>query len=290
MAGVTIEELGGGIHRVTHPLPFALDHVHAYALADADGWTIVDAGPHMGATERWRDALSRLGSPRIRRIVATHFHPDHLGGVRALAQLTGADVLQGRIDREVTERMYGHPRLRGVPKPHVDELLDDGDVVEAGGRELRVLHLPGHADGHIVLHDERDGLLLGGDVILERISPNVTAWPGGEPDPLALYLGTLDRLTELGLRRVHAGHYTDVDDVAGRAREIRELHRERLDKMEGILRRGPASADDVLVAVWGDTLDEFEQQFAYGETVAHLVRLERLGRATEVEPGLWAAA
>jgi glyoxylase-like metal-dependent hydrolase (beta-lactamase superfamily II) len=244
----------------------------------------------MQAAERWREALAQLGSPRIRRIVATHFHPDHLGGVGALAELTGAEVLQGRIDKDVTERMYGHARLRNVPKPDVDRLLDAGERIEAGGRELTVLHLPGHADGHIVLHDERDGLLFGGDVILNRISPNVTAWPGGEPDPLALYLGTLDRLAALDLRLVHPGHHDEITDVEGRTAEIRDLHRERLDEMEGILRRGAASPDDVLVAVWGDALGEFEQQFAYGETMSHLVRLERLGRAREVEPGLWAAA
>lgn len=290
MTGVTISDLGGGVHRVTHPLPFALDHVHAYALEDADGWTVVDAGSHIGAAERWHDALAQLGGPRVRRIVATHFHPDHLGGVKALAELTGAEVLQGRIDRDVTERTYMHPRLATVPMPDVDRLLDEGDRLEAGGRDFEVLHLPGHADGHIVLYDEHTGLLLGGDVILNRITPNVSAWPGGERDPLALFLETLDRLQELEPALVFPGHHEPIEDTPGRAQEIREHHRERLDEMEAILRGGPASPEDVLAAVWGDTLTSHEQQFALGETLSHLVRLERLGRAEETAPGVWEAA
>ena len=52
MAGVSIADLGRGVHRVTHPLPFALDHVHCYAVAGADGWTLVASGLGPGAEER----------------------------------------------------------------------------------------------------------------------------------------------------------------------------------------------------------------------------------------------
>src|SRR5438045_481802 len=52
-------------------------------------------------------------------------------------------------------------------------LVEEGDTVGAGERQWRVLQLPGHADGHIALHDERGGRLLGGDVLLDEITPNV---------------------------------------------------------------------------------------------------------------------
>ena len=99
-----IADLGGGVHRVTQPLPWALDHVHCYAVEDPDGWTIFDSGLGTpGTTARWREAYAELGSPRVRRVVATHYHPDHNGATAALMEVTGADVfVQGRRDHELT--------------------------------------------------------------------------------------------------------------------------------------------------------------------------------------------
>ena len=93
-----IADLGGGVHRVTQPLPWSLDHVHCYAVEDPDGWTIFDAGLGTpGTTARWREAYATLGSPHVRRVVATHYHPDHNGATAALMDVTGADeFVQGR--------------------------------------------------------------------------------------------------------------------------------------------------------------------------------------------------
>jgi glyoxylase-like metal-dependent hydrolase (beta-lactamase superfamily II) len=291
MEPVKISDLGDGVRRITHPLPFALNHVHSYALEGDDGWTIVDTGHVWDAEERWRDALARLGNPRVARIVITHFHPDHIGGSSALRALTGAAVIQGRIDREGTDRLYtaGVMPAEIVP-PVPDRLLEEGDRVDLGGREFTILHLPGHADGHIVLYEERTGRFFGGDVILNKITPNVSWWPGMMPDPLALYYTTLDRIEELRPTLVYPGHHGVIEDGAARAAEIREHHHERLDIAEQALRDGATTPDDVLLAIWGRNLTKHEHRFAYGEAVAHLVRLERLGRAHEVEPGYWQAA
>ena len=86
-----IADLGGGVHRVTLPLPWALDHVHCYAVEDDDGWTIFDTGLGTpGTAARWRHAYADLGTPRIRRVIATHYHPDHNGNSAALMEITGA--------------------------------------------------------------------------------------------------------------------------------------------------------------------------------------------------------
>ena len=104
----TVSDLGGGVLRVTQPLPWALDHVHCYALSSADGWTIVDCGLGTpGTLERWRAALGELGGA-VRRIVVTHYHPDHLGSAAALAELTGAaEIVQGALDAELAEAAWG---------------------------------------------------------------------------------------------------------------------------------------------------------------------------------------
>src|SRR4051812_29349639 len=109
MPRATVTDLGGGVVRVTHPLPWALDHVHCYAIAADEGWTIVDCGLGTpGTTHRWRDARASLGSPPVRRIVVTHYHPDHVGAGAALAALTGAgEVVQGRLDAKLSELAWG---------------------------------------------------------------------------------------------------------------------------------------------------------------------------------------
>ena len=141
----------------------------------------------------------------------THFHSDHIGASAALVALTGAEeIVQGREDRASTERSFGRARRRARSRPSTcaaagmpeeldrrpgsarrssrarelaepTRLVEEGDQVEIAGVPFRVLVLRGHADGHIVLHDERDGRLLGGDVLLQRITPNVGVVGGLAP-------------------------------------------------------------------------------------------------------------
>ncbi len=317
MRSVEVADLGRGVYRVTHPLPFALDHVHCYAVAGPDGWTVIDSGLGMGAEHRWRDALERLGRPHVRQVVLTHYHPDHVGGSSALARLTGAEeILQNARDRELAERSYTdegnfpelgrYLRAQGMPPELAsagakDErglafptavptrLIGEGDTVSLGGDDFVALHLPGHADGHMALYDERSGRLFGGDVILERITPNVATWHDTEPDPLARYLSTLERLGRLSPAVVYPGHHRPLADAGGRAVEIREHHRVRLDGHTAALGGGAATPYEVSLAVWGDGLDRHERRFALVEAISHLVRLQRLGRAEEVAPGRWRA-
>src|SRR6476646_6269098 len=97
----TLTELEPGLVQITMPLPWALDHVHCYALAGTDGWTLVDAGLGSEATLRWwTQALAQLGPSPVARLVLTHYHPDHVGASAGLAELSGApEVVQGRLDR-----------------------------------------------------------------------------------------------------------------------------------------------------------------------------------------------
>ena len=88
-----MEELPGGIRRVTLPLPTRPGHVHAYLLPGDDGWTIVDSGLGLpDAAARWSAELAQVDGP-VARIVITRFHPDHVGAAADVAGLTGEPVL-----------------------------------------------------------------------------------------------------------------------------------------------------------------------------------------------------
>jgi glyoxylase-like metal-dependent hydrolase (beta-lactamase superfamily II) len=313
-----VTRLEGGVHRVTLELPWALDHVHCYAIEDPEGWTIVDCG--LGSPETtaaWKSALDELGSPHVRRVVITHFHADHIGASAALVALTGAqEVVQGRDDLASADRSFGPQRdefesagylLRcGLPRELIDawlastfandielapptRLVDEGDEVEIAGTSYRVLVLRGHADGHIVLHDVEGGRLFGGDVLLQRITPNVGAWEDSRPNPLGDYLETLTRLEQLAPRLIYPGHRNLIENAAERAAETRGHHDARLDATVAALGTGAATPYEVSNVLWSRQLGLHERRFAVAEALAHLVQLGVLGRAVEHEPGRWSA-
>jgi glyoxylase-like metal-dependent hydrolase (beta-lactamase superfamily II) len=315
-----VVDLGNGVHRITHRLPWALNHVHCYAIADPDGWTLVDSGLNKPETlAGWREAIDSLGGGPVARLVITHYHPDHLGGSGPLVDLFEIpEVVQGREDASQAHWTFGSEsdlvdfeqflRAHGMPEELVtrslaDEegydivlaqptrLVDEGDTVEAGGEAWRVLHLPGHADGHIVLLGERTGRMLAGDVLLDRITPNVGLWSDSRTDdPLGVYLESLGRIEELAPAIAYTGHEATVADPAARAREIRAHHDDRLDLHTRMLGAEPRTPWEVALRVWGDGLTYHEQRFALAEALAHLARLGRLGRAEEVDAGRWALA
>ena len=311
-----LTELEPGVVQVTMPLPWALDHVHCYMLASADGWTIVDAGLGTDQTLAWWEEVhDAFGRPPVKQVVITHYHPDHLGASAGLARLTEArEVVQGRLDRRLSVaaweegddadfehylRMHGMPgdlaaastRAEGVTAVHPAAptvLVEEGDTVGAGEREWKVLQLPGHADGHIALHDERGGRLLGGDVLLDEITPNVGRWPDTAADPLGRYLQTLERVAGLAPTVVYPGHGPVIRTAARRAGEIAGHHEERLDTAAGALAEGAESAYDAAQIIWRDEpLGFHEQRFALVEAISHLERLAATGRAVEHRPARW---
>jgi glyoxylase-like metal-dependent hydrolase (beta-lactamase superfamily II) len=300
-------EVDSGIRRVTFALPLGIDHVHCYLLpGSGGGWTVVDTGLGLpDAGERWTRTLDELGAP-VERIVITHFHPDHVGAAADVAALTGAPVLQGADDYDQCLRTWGELRdeermpaylhEHGVPAREVEsfreeaaafvrlvrfargpELLTAGDRVDG----WEVLHLPGHADGHLAFL--RDGILVAGDTLLGSITPNVGLYPDSRPDPLGDYLSSLERIAELAPRVALPGHGELIDDPAGRARELISHHEERLDQTVAALDGRPRSAYEVSLSLFPEPLSATLRRFALAETRAHLEYLVRRDSAQRID-------
>jgi glyoxylase-like metal-dependent hydrolase (beta-lactamase superfamily II) len=279
-----------GMRRITLPLPTGPRHVHCYIA----GGTLFDTGLGLDAP-----AWGELG---IERIAITHFHPDHVGGAEAASAETGAAVFQGALDYAQSERVWGSTDwperiaawfiTHGVPKPIAHELLEQGHAFAPfirfardpqllyEGSEVdgwRVVDLPGHADGHIGFL--RDGVLVGGDHLLARITPAVGLYPESRPDPLGDYLASLQRTIDLAPRIVYPGHGEPIANAAERAREIVQHHHTRLDQVAAALSSDPRSGFAVSLEVFGAELAPQQRRFAVAETLSHLERLVRDGRA-----------
>jgi glyoxylase-like metal-dependent hydrolase (beta-lactamase superfamily II) len=288
--------LEDGIQRLTLPLPTGPRHVHCYLVEG----TLFDTGLGLGDAP-W-------SSVAVERIAITHFHPDHVGGAAAAAAATGAPVLQGGLDYAQCERVWGSKdwpermaawfTRHGVPAPVVDDLIEQGHAFAPfiryaldpellyEGSELDgwgVVELPGHADGHLGFL--RDGVLIAGDHLLQKISPAVGLYPESRPDPLGDYLASLERTVELAPRVVYPGHGEPIHDAAGRARELIAHHRERLDVTVAALSGEPRTAYDVSLAVFGSELGPTQRRFAVAETLSHLERVVREGRGARAGDG-----
>jgi glyoxylase-like metal-dependent hydrolase (beta-lactamase superfamily II) len=307
-------EVADGIYLVPIPIPIPLKYVNCYLCRGPSGWTLVDTGFHDAlGLDAWPRAMADLSiRPQdIDRILVTHYHPDHIGGAGWLQELTGAPVYLHEPELRQVEQFWGGGmadlaealaglfRAEGMPEEMALGIRDHhhhqwnnvlplpaitpiptGDTLRIGGAGYEVLWLPGHSDGLAVFWDPQSGILLTNDMLLNKITPNVSLWPDCRPNPLQDFLESLAKVEALGAKLGLPGHRTVITDVAGRAREIRRHHAERLDLMEracGSVRG--ATAWEVCREVFKPgELTIHQVRFAMAETLAHLVYMEKQGR------------
>ncbi len=305
MAAPILTPVADDIYQVRLPLPFALNHVNCYLLREAHGWTLVDTGLNWGeARDAWQTTFAELGIgfDDIQRVVLTHMHPDHYGLAGWFQAQSGAPVFLSPREAELArhvwvengwrpDRIESYWRMGGItdeiaevvstqtaqlrdatlPHPtHVD-LLRAGDEVKMGGRIWRSIHAPGHADGQLIFYDAADRLLLSGDQVLLKITPNIGLWPTTEPDPLARYLASLQELAALDVRLALPGHGRLIGDWRGRIAELQAHHALRLEQTIAAVGPHGATALEVSRHLFDyDRFSRHEVRFAIAEALAHL--------------------
>lgn len=312
-------EVAPGVVWVRMPLPYALDHVNLWLLDEGDGWTLVDTGhddaPTRAAWEALAPALLR-GRP-IRRVIATHHHPDHLGLSGWMARRWGAELWCTRAEwlyaralslrplRETRAATRAYYRRAGVPAGELAALVEcvrsypdtvaapprfrrltDGEELVAGGVRWRVVVGGGHAPEHACLHAPERGLFISGDQVLPHITPNVSIWPS-EPDedPLTEFLRTLRRLRRLPAEAlVLPSHGRPFHGLPARCDELAAHHRARLEAVRAACAE-PRTAFEVVRVLFERALDPHQTTFAVGEALAHLNHLVAQGRLRRQRQG-----
>jgi glyoxylase-like metal-dependent hydrolase (beta-lactamase superfamily II)/8-oxo-dGTP pyrophosphatase MutT (NUDIX family) len=204
------------------------------------------------AHEAFLDSIIEIAD-EVAAIAITHRHPDHIGGVAALIQRTGAPVYA-----------FGNDPIDGIGV----HALAEGDEISTGGASLRALHTPGHASDHVSFELIGTKSLFAGDNILGEGTAVIAPPDGNMRD----YLFSLYRLRGLDLERIYTGHFKALD---GGTAVIDEYLAHRAERRRSVVEAldAPRSVDEIVVRVYMDT-PEHLHALARLQVIAMLELLE----------------
>jgi glyoxylase-like metal-dependent hydrolase (beta-lactamase superfamily II) len=308
-------ELSPGLFGVCLALPFALNHVNVWLIADDDGWTLIDAGLADERTRtRWQELAGFMGDRPVARMLATHFHPDHMGLAGWWCERSGAEFLASRVEwlqgrglalddspgfvaegrafdhragldpEQIEERaergnLYRH---RVTIPPARYRRVREGDRLTLGGSSWQVLIGRGHAPEMLCLYSAERNVLIAADQVLPRISPIVGIWSGEpEANPLAEFLESLAVLRQLPDDcLVLPSHGRPFRGLHFRIDQLARHHRDRLKDTLAACRQ-PATAVEIMPHLFNRELDRHQISFAIAETLAHLNYLVDQGEVAQ---------
>ncbi len=287
----------------------------AYILAGAGPLTLVDTGSGMGRSnadlmEGFRQVRQRFGQAYqledIERIIITHGHIDHFGGLGFVKEHTDAPVGIHELDLRVLtnyeerlvvatkalgiyfDRAGVKPALRkalfemyGFAKKHltsitVDFRLEDEQVMDG----MEFIHTPGHCPGQVCIR--LGDVLLSADHVLSRTTPHQS------PESITHYMGLdhyADSLRKLlryeGIRLALGGHEEPIHDLYGRIHAIRASHNRKLDRIRKIMRDNgaPMTISQICQAMYPD-VEDYHILLALEEAGAHIEYLYQHGYLT----------
>jgi glyoxylase-like metal-dependent hydrolase (beta-lactamase superfamily II) len=318
------ERVVPGIWRLRLPLPWpGVPHCNAWALAAGDGIVLVDCGMHIrGSLQHLERALEQVGLrlELVRLLVCTHAHIDHCGQAAAIQERAGCELWIHPDHRHLTApsddpeaalvRRIEVARQSGVPEAPLRAWAEERRSEESGmsgplapdrdlvpGVEVRtdhgaweVIHTPGHAPSHVVLHQPQQRLLITGDHVLGRVSLYLDR--GWTPDPVGEFLRSLDVVDALDARLMLAGHARPFTDLHGHVDAYRALVRSGLDGVRAALEAGGgATAYELLPEVQRGEDAPATTAWALTMTLAYLEHLEAQGLARRdgEDPVRWSA-
>ncbi|NLJ51065.1 MAG: MBL fold metallo-hydrolase [Alcaligenaceae bacterium] len=308
-------EVAPGLKWIRLPLPFALDHVNCWLIADEfegqKGWAIVDCGINKPVVrEVWEQVFeNELDGLPILRVIVTHMHPDHVGlagwhcqrwdvplwmsmtdyfvarswtmdtagagtgGQGAVEHFARHGLLDEESQQQILERANYYPSLVH-PLPASFNRLIDNRVLSIGGHDWYLISGYGHAPEHISLHCPQLKILISGDMLLPRISTNVSVFDY-EPDanPLPLYLNSVIKFLEISDDTlVLPSHGRPFKGIKERVSQQLAHHEDRLQEVLDLCAE-PTCTAEVVPKMFKRQLDLHQLTFAMGEALAHLQAL-----------------
>ena len=322
-----IDEVRPGVWSIPVPIPNnPLRYVLVYAFHTDRGAYIVDAGWNTDDSfETLRAGLKHIGTSidDVQGVMVTHIHPDHYGLAGRVREASGAWVALHPADAALIHDRYEEPddlldrvgamlRRAGAPadelvslreasmavRPFVDAvqpdiLMEDLEKPEVPGWDLTALWTPGHSPGHLCFYEGSYRLMLSGDHVLPRITPNISVHPQASSNPLGDFMRSLERVGQYVTDEVLPAHEHRFVGLSSRVRELIAHHEARFLEVVESIREGYDSTWDIASRMhWSrpwERINGFMKRAAVGEAMAHLRALEARGvvRAIEGEPLKW---
>lgn len=315
------QSIAEGAWVVTVPLTgHSIGSVNCFVFSSPDGLLLVDPG---WGTDAVQDQLTATlmtlpaTDSTVVKVIASHVHGDHAGGL-GYWHRRGADIAMGANEADQLPRRYLSDEFRqatarwskqaGLPHPlatsaqhqvsgwqeqvsvaPISSPLADEEELPFGDFLFRVLETPGHTIGHICLLEQRNGLLLSGDTLFERITYGPTFRPIVFEDPLGAFRNSLSRLTGLAdvVQHVHPGHLKAFTGLASRTQGVLAHHENRQAHVAEVVLTGPLTAFEIARLLprtrpW-EELRPAHMLSAVGDVLAHLVNLEKSGQIEMAE-------
>ncbi len=305
-------EVFKGIHWFKLPIAVddsTLEHINVYLIRGNDGYLLVDSGWNTDISFSILHnhlVKNKVSFEDISQILVTHTHPDHYGMAGRIKELSGATLAMHHLEEKFIDPRYVHlegllqetGRLlesNGLPRDEMVKLRDatigmtpyikptlpdirlrDSDTITTGEFTFRVVWTPGHSSGHICLYEPDKKILLSGDHILPRITPNVSVHPQSIENPLGRYIEALKEIRRLDIELTLPGHDEPFNDPTQRIDAIIEHHIQR--NLEILISMQQQSRNTYQIAqelTWGtqsryEDLPDFHKRMAVFETLAHL--------------------
>lgn len=299
-------EIADGVWWIRQPMPGRLDHINVWALRDGDGITIVDTGINTQQLQDcWEMILEKhLGNRPVNRVICTHLHGDHTGLAGWLARRFDAEVWMSREEflmcrvmaadgpADVPEDAIRFYRRVGFSKKWVENYrsrfgsfgskisqlpagyrrLTDEERLEIDGREWRVVVGRGHSPEHVCLTCPELKILISGDQVLPRITPNVSVNPS-EPhaNPLKEWLISCAHLRDVlpADLLVLPAHQDPFHRLHDRLSALIDFHETGIEKLHEMCAE-PRRAVDVFPAIFSSEINDYTFFLATGESLAHI--------------------
>ncbi|WP_194722818.1 MBL fold metallo-hydrolase [Noviherbaspirillum malthae] len=273
------------------------------------GWTIIDCGISSDATrEAWESVFANaLGGLPVRRVIVTHCHPDHVGLADWLckrwnarlwmtagdygfarmmsASLPGVDgvaalphfVRHGLSEASMREKVEGRKSYYPTMVPSMPEAyhrIVDDQVFRIGSHDWQVITGFGHSPEHASLWCADLNVLISGDMVLPRISTNVSVFAvEPESNAVQMYLDSLKKFGHLPADTlVLPSHGKPFRGLHTRIGQLNDHHRDRLAEVV-VACASPQTAADIVPIMFRRPLDTHQMSFALGEALAHLNKL-----------------
>jgi glyoxylase-like metal-dependent hydrolase (beta-lactamase superfamily II) len=317
-------EVFPGIHWLKLPITLEqsdLTHVNVYLIKGSKGYLLVDSGWNTDESfTTFHNYLLKhsIGFQDIKQILVTHVHPDHYGMAGRIKQLSGAEIMMHHIEKDYIRPRYIDMNellnltdkaliANGASEKEMEVLRDatlglenyivptqpdttlhDGETIKTGLFSFRVIWTPGHSSGHICLYEPEKKILLSGDHILPKITPNVGLHPQSIENPLGRYIESLQQIRKLDIELTLPGHDQPFKNVKERIDEIIYHHNNRNQEILGTLELGAKTAYKIAQEItWGDNsgwnaLPPFHKRMAVFETLAHLEMMAAESRVDKV--------